>query len=135
VTRAPTHAGGIVLRPSPTGPLFLVVQASRDPAQWVLPKGHVEAGETLEETAVRELREEAGVDGDIVATVGDADFVAPRGRVHTRFFLMRHRADVEASELRAIAWLPYEQARARLSFDDQRRLLERARELLSARGE
>ena len=114
---------------------FLVVQARGDPAHWVLPKGHLEPGEAPEETAARELREEAGVDAEVVAHVGDADFVAPRGAGRARFYLMRHRGDVPAGEERAIAWLPYDEALARLTFEDQRRLLARARELVDTMRE
>lgn len=126
-----SQAGGIAFRPSPSGPLFLVVQARRNRDHWVLPKGHVEPGETLEQTAARELREEAGVDADVVGLVGESEFVAPGGPVHGRFYLMRYRADVPGEEDRDIAWLPFGEAHSRLTFEDQRRLLERARTLVT----
>ena len=121
-----SHAGGIVFRPTPSGPSFLIVQSARNPEHWVLPKGHIDPGETPEETAVREVEEEAGVVAEVIEPIGDSKFVAARGPVSARFYLMRARGTVPASEDREIAWLPYDDARARLSFDDQRRLLAKA---------
>ena len=48
---APTHAGGVVFRSAGNEVEFLVVQARDNPTQWVFPKGHIEAGETVAETA------------------------------------------------------------------------------------
>ena len=61
-----THAGGVVYRLKDKTPELLVVTARRDPSAWVLPKGHVERGESTEQTAVREIFEEAGVTARIV---------------------------------------------------------------------
>jgi 8-oxo-dGTP pyrophosphatase MutT (NUDIX family) len=128
-----THAGGVVFRLTSAGPVFLVVQASGNAAEWVLPKGHIEAGESPEQTAVREVREEAGVVARPIEPVGDTAFTLPRGDVHARFFLMRFVRSAAADEERKTAWLPYERARTRLTFDDQRRLLDRARARIEAR--
>ena len=64
---APTHAGGIVVRDSPSGPEYHIVEASREPGVWVLPKGHNEKGETPEAAATREVEEEAGCQATILA--------------------------------------------------------------------
>ena len=55
--RPDTHAGGIVYRDVGSGPEYLIVRARRDPSAWVLPKGHIERGETAEEAAVRDNRD------------------------------------------------------------------------------
>ena len=56
------QAGAIVVRAGKTGPRILLVTARRNPNNWIFPKGHVESGETLKKAAVREAREEAGLD-------------------------------------------------------------------------
>ncbi len=127
---SPSHAGGVAYRADGDAVRFLVVQASANPAHWVLPKGHIEPGETPEDAAMRELREEAGVDAEVLRPVGDTRFSTAREAVHVRFYLMRRRGDVPASEHRGVAWLSYEEARDRLTFEDQRALLMRAHDLL-----
>jgi ADP-ribose pyrophosphatase YjhB (NUDIX family) len=104
---------------------------------WSLPKGHIEAGETAEEAAVREVEEETGIIGRVVAPLGTIDFwfVAEDRRVHktVHHFLLRalggelSDSDVEVSE---VAWVPLEELESRLAYADERRLIRRATELL-----
>ena len=61
---APTHAGGVVYSAASGDVRYLVVRATSEDEEWVLPKGHIEPGETPREAAVREVREEAGVWGE-----------------------------------------------------------------------
>jgi ADP-ribose pyrophosphatase YjhB (NUDIX family) len=104
---------------------------------WSLPKGHIEAGETAEEAAVREVEEETGIIGRVVAPLGTIDFwfVAEDRRVHktVHHFLLRalggelSDSDVEVSE---VAWVPLDELESRLAYADERRLIRRATELL-----
>jgi len=128
----PTHAGALVCRRAQPGPEVLLVRARLDPTRWVLPKGHVEPGEAEEETALREVREEAGVDCRIVGRLGAYWFPKPAGPVLVAMFLAEYRALVAQSEPREVGWVDFEQARAALSFDDARLILDRARELMGA---
>jgi len=105
---------------------------------WSLPKGHVEAGETTEDAAVREVEEETGIRGRVLAPLGTVDFwfVAEDRRIHktVHHFLLEARggelsdADVEVTE---VAWVPLEELRERLAYDGERRLVDAAEQLLA----
>ena len=105
---------------------------------WSLPKGHIEEGETPEDTAVREVAEETGIIGEVVAPLGIIDFwfVAEGRRVHktVHHFLLRaiggalSDADIEVTE---VAWVPLSELSSRLAYADERALVERAPALLA----
>ena len=125
------QAGGIAFRGSGGGPSVLLVTSKKQPGFWIFPKGHVEAGETAAIAGVRETQEEAGVTGELLGPVGaplEYDWDGKRYRV--QYFLIRATAESPATDGRTIAWLPFDQALARLSFDDTRRLLREARALM-----
>ena len=103
---------------------------------WSLPKGHIEVGETAEQAAVREVKEETGIIGRVVAPLGTIDFwfVAEDRRVHktVHHFLLRALGgelcddDVEVAE---VEWVPLGELESRLAYADERRLVRRATEL------
>ncbi len=105
---------------------------------WSLPKGHIEAGETAEQAAVREVAEETGISGEILAELGTIDFwfVADGRRIHktVQHYLLRavsgelSDADVEVSE---VAWVPLPQISGRLAYPDERGLVDTAGRLLA----
>ena len=104
---------------------------------WSLPKGHIEAGESAEQAAVREVAEETGIAGRIVGRLGTIDFwfMADGRRVHktVHHFLLRAEggelsdADVEVN---AVAWVPLDELAGTLAYEDERTLVARAPELL-----
>ncbi|GAA1212421.1 hypothetical protein GCM10009675_37060 [Prauserella alba] len=103
---------------------------------WSLPKGHIEDGETVEDTAVREVREETGIVARVIRPLGSIDywFVAERRRIHKtvhHFLLEAHGGelsddDVEVTE---VAWVPLDELDSRLAYTDERKLVRKAREL------
>jgi 8-oxo-dGTP pyrophosphatase MutT (NUDIX family) len=121
-----THAGAVVAIRRASGPEFLIVRASRAPFEWVLPKGHIEAGETPEEAARREVREESGVDAEIVHLLGDDSFEVNGKTIHVRFFLMRFLNQGAASERREIKWCSPAEAERLMPFENAREVVRRA---------
>lgn len=108
---------------------YLLVEARRSRGQWVLPKGHIEPGETPEAAAVREVQEEAGVRAAVVARVGESEYAVDGQPVRIIFFLMRYQGEAGRREDRARAWHRYEDALRLLRFDDTRRVLMQAHAL------
>src|SRR5512134_1206580 len=104
-------AGGLVVE----GSRILLI-ATQEGRRWQLPKGHIEAGETPEETAVREVREETGVTGRIVAPLPGVEYwYIERGarRIHKKvdYFLLEYvsgdPADFDADEVSGAGWFSW----------------------------
>jgi len=124
-----THAGGVVVR-GDADRRVLLVRAKPAPHDWVLPKGHIEPGETPEQTARREVQEEAGVDAEPLRRAGTLEFDTPNGKhVRSAFFLMRFVRSVPPHEPREIRWATIDEALRLVPFDDTRALIEQARRL------
>lgn len=133
-------AGGLVVRLQDGVPFAAVIGRldRRGRLRWSLPKGHLEAGETTEQAAVREVEEETGIAGRITAALGSVDysFAAAGRRIHKRVhhFLMEaisgelSDADVEVT---AVAWVPITELPNRLAYAGERRLVARATEILA----
>ena len=128
-------AGGVVLaEPRPDAPVALVAHRSaRGTLQWTLPKGAQEAGETVADTALREVREETGLDVELIGPLDTIDYwfvwAPEQTRYHkfVHYFLMRavggdfarHDSEMEAAE-----WVARDEARQRMTFANERRLLD-----------
>jgi len=135
-----TSAGGLVVD-SASGGRRAALIARRDRRGrlvWSLPKGHVEAGETPEVTAVREIAEETGIAGRVVAPLGTIDFwfVAEGRRVHKtvhHYLLLAEGGELsdEDIEVVEVAWVPLEQLAEKLAYDDERRLVDQVPRLLA----
>ena len=135
-----TSAGGLVVDLDgdvPRGALIGRVDR-RGRLLWSLPKGHIEEGETPEDTAVREVAEETGIIGEVVAPLGIIDFwfIAEGRRVHktVHHFLLRavggelSDADIEVTE---VAWVPLPEITGQLAYPDERGLVDAAGRLLA----
>lgn len=129
------QAGGIAVRKSDDDWWVLLVRSKKDPSLWIFPKGHIEAGESAPDAALRETVEEAGVEGELMGPVGEPlEFQSGREPVRVRYFLIRATAEVESPERRKKAWYRLDEAGAHLPFENTRRLLRDVKELLASLG-
>lgn len=117
-----THAGGVVFRKRDSQVFYLVVSSS-DGINWVLPKGHIDPGETSEIAALRELEEEAGVVGEIVARLSARHFIKAGKEVEIQYFLIREIGQTESIENRTIRWEEEAAALELLTFAEAREAL------------
>ena len=123
-----THAGGIVYRKKGSDFEILLVTAKRNPSAWIFPKGHIEAGETPAQAALREVEEEAGVVGELVGPVGrPIRFDTPVERVRVQYFLVRMRKESRQTDGRDKRWVPFDDAAAMLTYDNLRGLVRAAK--------
>jgi 8-oxo-dGTP pyrophosphatase MutT (NUDIX family) len=136
-----TSAGGLVIdrQSGPVPQAALIGRLDRrGRLLWSLPKGHVEEGETAEAAAVREVMEETGITGRVVAPLGTIDFwfVADGRRIHktVHHYLLLATAgelsddDVEVAQ---VEWVPIAELGDRLAYADERRLVEQVPQLLA----
>jgi 8-oxo-dGTP pyrophosphatase MutT (NUDIX family) len=131
-------AGGVLVRTLGDRPHLAAIRPQgKQPGLWALPKGRIDPGESAAETAVREVREETGVEGRLVEKLGDIRYVytwrgerifkvvsffllrAGRGRIGAIDAAMR----VEVAEAR---WLPLDEAPRLLAYGGEREMAAKA---------
>ena len=140
-TEKVTSAGGVVLRRGEAGREVLLCGRSAEKI-WALPKGTPEPDETLEQTALREVREETGVEVERVGTVGDIRYWFSRPREGVRFnktvrhYLMRPVGgdpSLHDHEFDDVRWFPVQEALRLLSYQNEARILRQALTLTEER--
>jgi 8-oxo-dGTP pyrophosphatase MutT (NUDIX family) len=112
--------------------------------EWCLPKGHLEPGESPAEAAVREIREETGIDSKVVRLLGTIDywFIGEGSRIHKivhHYLLSGEGGQLTAendpdAEAEQVAWVPLDELRDRLAYPNERRLAQLVRQLLDGTG-
>jgi 8-oxo-dGTP pyrophosphatase MutT (NUDIX family) len=118
------QAGGIAFRRDGDEIRIVLVKAKKDPSLWIFPKGHIEDGETAPDAALREMHEEAGVDGEIVAPAGVLEFESGLEPVRVQYFLIRATRETDSPEGREKGWFTIADALALLRFENARQLVE-----------
>ena len=131
-TRNEHSAGGAVIAVRDGSPHVALI-ATRGKTRWGLPKGAVSDGETSEQAALREVREETGIEAAIVRPLDTIEYFFRAGdtliRKRVDFYLMRYVAGElkpQLSEVDDVEWVELSAALQRASFDSERKLLEGA---------
>jgi len=134
-TTRQTSAGGVVVRQGESGPEVLLAsrRTRRGELVWGLPKGLVESGESAEDTAVREVREETGYRARVRENLGDVSYwfvwEGTRIRKTVHFFLMEDLGETPGhrdAEMEEVAWFPIEEAVRTAGFDSEKDMIRRA---------
>ncbi len=137
-------AGGVAFRWKDSAPEIAIVSV-KPKLRWQLPKGIVDPGESPEVTAVREVKEEAGVETDRLALIETIEYwyrsvkYGKPVRYHkfVHFYLLLYRSgDVSEHdhEIEEARWVSFEEALEMLEFKGEREVVEKARALIEARG-
>src|SRR5688500_17479991 len=144
VTRDQVSSGGVAFRWQDLEPEIAIVSV-KPSLRWQLPKGIVDPGESPEVTAVREVREEAGIETDLHALIETIEYwyrstkYGKPVRFHkfVHFYLLSYRSgdvtdhDHEVEEAR---WVGLDDAIKMLAFKSEREVVEKAREMIPAAG-
>jgi 8-oxo-dGTP pyrophosphatase MutT (NUDIX family) len=144
-TARAVSAGGVVLAElRPDAPVALVAHRSaRGSLQWTLPKGAQEPGESVEQAALREVREETGLEAELIGPLDTIDYwfvwAPDQTRYHkfVHYFLMRAVGGDFAEhdhEMEDADWFEPAQARRRMSFANERRLLDLIPDVLAGQA-
>ena len=135
-----TSAGGVVHR-SRDGRTQVVLVHRRHPRLWALPKGTPDAGETVEETALRETREETGLDVELEDRLRSISYVFVRGRTRfhktVHFFLMRPvggDVSLHDHEFDEVRWFQLEEALEMMTHATERSVVEEAAATIARRA-
>jgi 8-oxo-dGTP pyrophosphatase MutT (NUDIX family) len=126
-------AGGVVLRGDEVA---VIVPVKRDAAGnrvLGLPKGHIDGDETPEAAATREVREETGVDAELIDELGEVSYAYQRGGRQVeklvRFYLFEYRSGDVADhdhEIEDARWMPLAEAAQSLTYVGEREMVARA---------
>jgi 8-oxo-dGTP pyrophosphatase MutT (NUDIX family) len=136
-TERQVSSGGVLVRIGPHGPEVVLAsrRTRRGDLVWGLPKGLVEPGESPEETAAREVREETGYSGVIRSPLGEVSYwfvwEATRIRKTVHFFLMDANEDLPGprdQEMEEVRWFPLQEAAEAAGFDSEKEIIRKAAE-------
>lgn len=143
-TQDQISAGGVAFRWRDSEPEMAIVSI-KPKMRWQLPKGIVDPGESPEITALREVREEAGIETERLGLIETIEYwyrSARNGqpiRFHkfVHFYLLKYRSGNVSDhdhEVEEAKWVSFDEALEMLEFKSEREVVEKARQMIDARG-
>ena len=134
-------AGGLVVRRM-RGRAYIAAVRVKQGTVLALPKGHIESGESGAETAVREVREETGLDSRLVEKLDDIRYWYTRDGARVlkvvSFFLLAYRSgsvrDYQREEVDGAEWIPLEEAPERLAYRGEQQMARAALSKVADKG-
>ena len=132
-------AGGVVYEEKNGQKLWLLIRP-KDTKRWQLPKGRIEKGEKSRMTALREVKEETGVLGEIIDRISKISwwFVQDGEKIYKTviFYLVAAQKvtnSFDKDEVAQIGWFSYGEAHQKLTFESEKEILKKGREILQNR--
>ena len=134
-------AGGLVVRRMQGRPYIAAVRVKQGTVL-ALPKGHIEPGESGAETALREVREETGLDSRLIEKLDDIRYWYTRDGARVlkvvSFFLLAYRSgslrDYQREEVDGAEWIPLEDAPERLAYRGEKQMARAALSKVADKG-
>jgi 8-oxo-dGTP diphosphatase len=133
------HSSGGVIFKKENNTFYVALIAVKNKSLWTLPKGLVDKGEKVEESAIREVKEETGLTGEIVGMIGEKSYwfyikdQNSRCKKKVTYFLMRYiEGNIEdfCWEVDEARWFEINEAIKKVSYKSDKEILQKAKELL-----
>ena len=131
-----SSCGAVVFRNDATEKKFLLIRNKRS-AHWGFPKGHIEPGENNEQTAIREVLEETGINIRVLPNFKKCSEYTIQGRIEKSVSSFLAETDdveypIQPEEIEECGWFSYYDALKTLNYDNDKRILEQAKQYLLA---
>lgn len=130
-----SSCGAVVFRREGEQKKFLLIRNRRS-AHWGFPKGHIEPGESNEQTAIREVLEETGINIHILPGFKKSSEYTIQGRIEKSVSIFLAQTDdveytIQVEEIEECGWFSFAEAMKTLNYDNDKRILEQAGQYLS----
>lgn len=141
-TEKEISAGAVIFKKTKENYQVIIYSRNRN-TQWCLPKGKIEPGETAQRAATREVKEETGLEGKIITHLKDIYYTYDDKirKLHlektVHYFLMEFEGGQISTgdpKVETVRWFNLDEAIKKITFDNEKQTLEKAKEYLTKRG-
>lgn len=128
--------GAIIVHKQNNNAYNVLLVKNHNGRYWSFPKGHVEKGESEKQTAIREIKEETGLDVEIVGDFREVSDYCPFGKIKKRvvFFMAQaysQKVDIQKEEIDSYIWVDLFDAHNKCTYDNDLRVIKKAKANLS----